>query len=63
MSQDGVREQKYKCSQCGAEDTVKLYQAERTPPAINCWKCKAGFKMSQQDMMVSHTGMFPVVEG
>jgi hypothetical protein len=41
---DKVREQEYRCK-CGAEDKVKLYSTEITPPAINCWKCGAGKKL------------------
>lgn len=62
MSTSDVREQLYKCTSCSAEDTVKLYQQERTPPCINCWACRAGRKVEVQQMLSQRLGMFPVVK-
>lgn len=54
-------EKVYQC-RCGAEDTVKLFPGERTPPAINCWKCKAGRRMELTQMLQGMIGMFPKQE-
>lgn len=56
---DKVIRKKYICTQCGAEDEVKLFPTERTPAAINCWKCRAGLKVELPMMMQTMTGMFP----
>lgn len=61
MSTEGMREQSYKCTKCEATDSVKLYEKERTPPVINCWKCKAGQKLEVPAMMQARVGMFPIV--
>lgn len=57
-----MREVKYVCSKCHAEDTVRLFPHEAIPPAINCWKCHAGMNISLSDMIAHSTGMFPVRE-
>lgn len=55
-----LREVAYTCAQCGAHDTVKLYTNEATPPAINCWKCKAGYNRPIGTMLEGRIGMFPL---
>jgi DNA-directed RNA polymerase subunit RPC12/RpoP len=57
--QDGMREVKYVCAKCGAEDTVAYFSHETTTPVINCWKCHAGMKKSIQESLQFNEGMFP----
>lgn len=56
---DEVRRIVYLCRNCGAEDTAKLDVGEGVPPAINCWKCKAGRGMPMGTMIEHGLGMFP----
>lgn len=60
----------YKCRQCGAEDTLRVEVGEPAWPALNCWKCKAGFSgmnaknfKSHEDMVRLQIGMFPMHRG
>ena len=57
----GNYEVKYRCAQCGAEDTDKRFAHESPLPVINCWKCKAGFRiLDLSEQMGTKMGMFPV---
>jgi hypothetical protein len=51
---------KYVCKNCKAEDTDKLFENEAPAPALDCWNCHAGSKMTLPEMLQSHRGMFPV---
>ena len=54
---------KYKCSECGAEDTDKCFPGERPLPCLNCWSCHAGMNIKNiQEQVMAHVGMFPVKE-
>jgi hypothetical protein len=57
-----LKEVKFICTKCGAEDTGRFYPSETTPPAINCWKCHAGYQKSMEDMITRNIGMFPQVD-
>lgn len=56
-----LKEVKFTCTKCGAEDTVRLYPSEAVPIAINCWNCHAGFNKSMEDMITRNFGMFSPV--
>jgi len=52
---------KYKCTECGAEDTDKLFPGEPAQPALNCWSCHAGLKYKNvHDQVMAQEGMLPV---
>lgn len=55
-----MREVKYVCSKCGAEDLGKFYPGENVPLCLNCHTCRAGYGMPVQTMMSTRTGMFQV---
>lgn len=57
-----IRYVKYVCSECGAEDTDKLFENEQPAPAIDCWSCHAGHKLSIPEMLHRRKGMFIKVE-
>ena len=57
-----VIEIKFICNKCGAEDTVKLFEDESVPSAVNCWKCHAGFQKDINEMIATGSGMFPPKE-
>jgi hypothetical protein len=49
---------RYQCSECGAEDfDHQSYTAP--PPALTCWKCRAGKGMSVADQVANQLGMLP----
>ena len=61
-----MKEVVYKCAQCGATDTLRVELHEQPWPAMNCWKCKAGFSngvaknyMTHDEMVMRRIGMFP----
>lgn len=58
---DDVKYIKYKCEQCGAEDTDKRFLNEHVRPVINCHKCHAGFQQDIQTQLARRIGMFPVL--
>lgn len=37
-----MRYVRYRCENCGAEDTDKLFPHEQPVPALNCWNCHKG---------------------
>jgi len=56
---------KYRCmnGSCDAEDTVKLFPGEATPPILNCWKCHAGMSYKTNELneqIFARAGMTPV---
>jgi DNA-directed RNA polymerase subunit RPC12/RpoP len=51
-------EVKFKCAQCGAEDSPKFFPNEAIPPAVNCWKCHAGYNKPIEEMLALKMGMF-----
>ncbi len=55
---EDAKKQKYSCK-CGAHDYIKYVERTKTtlPPMINCWKCKAGFQVSPEDMLKNGKGM------
>lgn len=49
---------KYKCSECGAEDSDhQTYTSP--PPALVCWNCKAGARASVIEQVQHQVGMLP----
>jgi hypothetical protein len=54
-----LREIKYACLKCGAVDTVRLYDHEGVPPAVNCWKCHSGYGKPVDEMLGLEMGMRP----
>lgn len=52
---------KYKCTECNAEDTDKVFPGERPEPCMNCWNCHAGQSIKTlHDQVMARIGMFPV---
>ncbi len=52
---------KYKCNQCGAEDSDRTTSS---PLALVCWNCRAGRDTKgYQHQIEIKEGMFQVVEG
>lgn len=49
----------YTCAKCGATDTPRFFPSEPIPPAVNCYKCHAGFQKDLQEMLMSGSAMFP----
>lgn len=51
----------YKCSECGDEDSERLFSDKPIPTALCCVKCRAGFGIPVQNWGVTdHPGMFPL---
>lgn len=58
-----MRYVKYRCTECGAEDTDKLFPHEQPVPALSCWKCKAGRKYANPvEQAMAQVGMLMVPE-
>ena len=56
-----VRYAKYKCEQCKAEDTDKIFSHEQPVPIINCWKCHAGLNIKNPaEQFAARKGMICV---
>ena len=52
---------KYRCENCGSEDTVKLFENEKAPLCINCFNCHEGQQYKDQGTQsAARVGMFPV---
>lgn len=53
----------YRCTNpdCGATDFDRG-AGSQAPAFLNCWKCKAGYKVDPQVMAQRRIGMFPVAE-
>lgn len=50
----------YRCTNCEAEDIGKYFigvESDHIIPAINCWKCGAGRKMTSEDQIAAGIGM------
>lgn len=52
-----IRYAKYKCTQCGAEDTDKVFDNESPVAVVNCWKCHAGLRVPIADQLEQRKGM------
>ena len=51
---------KYKCNQCGAEDSDR---SASSPTVLSCWKCKSGRdSRSLNEQTENRQGMFQVNE-
>lgn len=55
-----VKYVKYVCADCGSEDTDKLFENEQPAPAIDCWNCHSGSKLTIPEMLHRRKGMFMV---
>jgi hypothetical protein len=54
----------YECTKCRAQDVDRGgVEGFNPPPALNCWKCKAGLKLDLSEMFKLKIGMFPKRKG
>lgn len=58
-----MRYVRYRCTECNAEDTDKLFPGEQPVPAINCWNCHAGMKYKNTvEQAMAQVGMLMLPE-
>ena len=58
-----IRTVHYKCQECGAEDSERIFENESPQLAINCWSCHAGRKFQNPvDQYNAKEGMILVTD-